>query len=105
MKYVRAANANKMAVGIDEFAAEIVLEGGSKWQRARLSPTDFQNVEGRPLPDWLDPKTMLLPRLPRQGGIGVPFIGKWSVRIAAGRVDDTTPITAVDLLPTFCEIA
>jgi len=40
-----------------------------------------------------------------QGGIGVPFIAKWPGRIAAGKIDDTTPITAVDLLPTFCEIA
>jgi len=40
-----------------------------------------------------------------QGGIGVPFIAKWPGRIAAGRVDDTTPITAVDLLPTFCDLA
>ncbi len=40
-----------------------------------------------------------------QGGIGVPFIAKWPGVIAAGKVDDTTPITAVDLLPTFCEIA
>ncbi len=40
-----------------------------------------------------------------QGGIGVPFIAKWPGRIAAGKVDDTTPITAVDLLPTFCDIA
>jgi arylsulfatase A-like enzyme len=35
----------------------------------------------------------------------VPFIAKWSGRIAAGKIDDMTPITAVDLLPTFCEIA
>ncbi len=40
-----------------------------------------------------------------QGGVGVPFFAKWPGRIAAGKVDDTTPITAVDLLPTFCEIA
>ena len=40
-----------------------------------------------------------------QGGIGIPFIARWPGRIAAGKIDDTTPITAVDLLPTFCEIA
>ncbi len=40
-----------------------------------------------------------------QGGIGVPFIARWPGRIAAGKIDDTTPITAVDLLPTFCAIA
>jgi N-acetylgalactosamine-6-sulfatase len=40
-----------------------------------------------------------------QGGIGVPFIAKWPGKIADGKIDDTTPITAVDLLPTFCAIA
>jgi N-acetylgalactosamine-6-sulfatase len=40
-----------------------------------------------------------------QGGIGVPFLARWPGRIAAGKIDDTTPITAVDLLPTFCAIA
>lgn len=40
-----------------------------------------------------------------QGGIGVPFIARWPGRIAAGRVDDCTPINAVDLLPTLCALA
>ncbi len=40
-----------------------------------------------------------------QGGIGVPFIAKWPGQIARGKIDDTTPITAVDLLPTLCGIA
>ncbi len=40
-----------------------------------------------------------------QGGIGVPFIARWPGKIRAGEIDDTTPITAVDLLPTFCSIA
>jgi len=40
-----------------------------------------------------------------QGGIGVPFIARWRGKIDAGKIDDTTPITAVDLLPTFCAVA
>ncbi len=40
-----------------------------------------------------------------QGGIGVPFIARWPGQIAAGKIDDITPITAVDLLPTFCAMA
>lgn len=40
-----------------------------------------------------------------QGGIGVPFIARWPGRIKAGRVDDKSMISAVDLLPTFCRIA
>jgi N-acetylgalactosamine-6-sulfatase len=40
-----------------------------------------------------------------EGGIGVPFIARWPGKIAAGRIEKTSPISAVDLLPTFCEIA
>ncbi len=40
-----------------------------------------------------------------QGGIGVPFVVRWPGKVAAGRIDDRTPITAVDLLPTFCALA
>ena len=40
-----------------------------------------------------------------QGGIGVPFIVRWPGQVPAGRTDDTTPVTAVDLLPTFCALA
>jgi N-acetylgalactosamine-6-sulfatase len=40
-----------------------------------------------------------------EGGINVPFIARWPGRIAAGKVDNELMISAVDLLPTFCEIA
>ena len=40
-----------------------------------------------------------------QGGINVPFIARWPGMIAAGEIDDSSLISAVDLLPTFCEIA
>ena len=40
-----------------------------------------------------------------EGGIGVPFIARWPGKIAAGKTDDTSILSAVDLLPTFCEIA
>jgi len=40
-----------------------------------------------------------------EGGVGVPFIARWPGKIAAGEVDKTSIISAVDLLPTFCEIA
>jgi len=40
-----------------------------------------------------------------EGGINVPFIARWPGHIPAGKVDDTSLISAVDLLPTFCEIA
>ena len=40
-----------------------------------------------------------------EGGIGVPFIARWPGKIAEGKVDDQTLFSAVDLLPTFCELA
>ena len=40
-----------------------------------------------------------------EGGIGVPFIARWPGKIAAGKVDNSSLISAVDLLPTFCELA
>jgi len=40
-----------------------------------------------------------------EGGVGVPFIARWPRKIAAGKVDDSSLISAVDLLPTFCELA
>jgi N-acetylgalactosamine-6-sulfatase len=40
-----------------------------------------------------------------EGGIGVPFLARWPGNIAAGKIDDSSLISAVDLLPTFCELA
>lgn len=40
-----------------------------------------------------------------EGGINVPFIARWPGKIASGAVDDRSLISAVDLLPTFCELA
>ncbi|MBC8326243.1 MAG: sulfatase-like hydrolase/transferase [Verrucomicrobia subdivision 3 bacterium] len=40
-----------------------------------------------------------------EGGVGVPFIARWPGKITAGKVDKTSIFSAVDLLPTFCEIA
>ena len=40
-----------------------------------------------------------------EGGIGVPFLARWPNKIPAGRVDKSSIFSAVDLLPTFCELA
>ncbi|MCM8534863.1 MAG: sulfatase-like hydrolase/transferase [Lentisphaeraceae bacterium] len=40
-----------------------------------------------------------------EGGVGVPFIVRWPGKVKAGAVNTLSPISAVDLLPTFCEIA
>ena len=40
-----------------------------------------------------------------EGGIRVPFIAYWPGHTPAGQVDDTTVLSGVDLLPTFCSLA
>lgn len=40
-----------------------------------------------------------------EGGIGVPFIARWPGKVPAGVIDNTNILSAVDLLPTFCELA
>ncbi len=40
-----------------------------------------------------------------EGGISTPFLVRWPGHVPAGRVDETTAIGAVDLLPTVCEAA
>lgn len=40
-----------------------------------------------------------------EGGINVPFLARWPGKIPAGVVDDVSLISAVDLLPTFLEMA
>ncbi len=37
--------------------------------------------------------------------IGVPFIARWPRKVASGRINNSALISAVDLLPTFCEVA
>ncbi len=40
-----------------------------------------------------------------EGGVRLPFIVHWPGHVPAGRVDETTVLSAVDLLPTFCALA
>ena len=40
-----------------------------------------------------------------EGGVGVPFICRWPGKIPAGKVNKTSIISAVDLLPTLSAIA
>jgi arylsulfatase A-like enzyme len=39
-----------------------------------------------------------------EAGIRLPFIVRWPGRIPAGKVDDSTVLAAVDLLPSLCAI-
>ncbi len=40
-----------------------------------------------------------------EGGIRLPFIAWWPGKVPAGRVDNQTVISAVDMLPSLCSIA
>jgi arylsulfatase A-like enzyme len=40
-----------------------------------------------------------------EGGIRLPFIARWPGKIPAGRVDDTTVLSALDMMPTLCALA
>ena len=46
---VSSAQANKLVVGIDGYAAEVQLHGGSAWEAIELSATDFKNAAGEHL--------------------------------------------------------
>lgn len=51
---VKADAANKMVVGIDDYAVEFELLGGGKWQEVILSQADFKNAAGISPADWND---------------------------------------------------
>lgn len=40
-----------------------------------------------------------------EGGVRLPFIVRWPGKVPVGKINKTTEITAVDLLPTFCAAA
>lgn len=40
-----------------------------------------------------------------EGGVNVPFIIRWPGHVNAGKVDHSSVLSTVDLLPTFCELA
>jgi hypothetical protein len=57
---VRSAQPNKLVVGIDNYATEIKLAGGNKWQRIILSAEDFQNAVKKSLAAWTGIKELRL---------------------------------------------
>jgi N-acetylgalactosamine-6-sulfatase len=40
-----------------------------------------------------------------EGGINVPFFVRWPGKVAQGNVDNVSLISAVDMLPTLCDVA
>lgn len=57
---VRAAEPNKMVVGLDQYAAEVEVKGCSGWQRVVLSPSDFRSAAGKTKIDWAGIKELRL---------------------------------------------
>ena len=51
---IKAAQANKLVVGLDTFAAEVDVVGGADWQSIVLSPENFLDASEKPLPGWKD---------------------------------------------------
>ena len=49
---VRSAQPNKLVVGLDDFAAEAPLNGGSEWQTVVLYPLDFHDATGKSFLSW-----------------------------------------------------
>lgn len=75
---VQSEQPNKLAFGLDTFAAEAVLKGGADWQLVSLSAKDFTDVSNEKLKDWSKIRELRLAPLenlngptPRQLG------GKW----------------------------
>ena len=56
---VYSAEPNKMVVGIDNYATEIKLQGGT-WQQIVLSASDFQNAGKKTLSGWSGIKELRL---------------------------------------------
>ncbi len=61
-----SVQSNKIVVGLDSYAAEILMVGDSEWQQIIFSPSDFHNALGKKMSDWnglkelrLSPKEIL----------------------------------------------
>jgi hypothetical protein len=57
---VRAEQNNKLVIRVDDFAAEVQLSGGNRWQQVALSPDDFQNLAGEGMVDWKNARQLTL---------------------------------------------
>jgi arylsulfatase A-like enzyme len=101
-------------------------DGGDNQEKLKAVMEENDKQIGR-LMDGLPPNTLLifasdngpLPTFGKQralglrggklslyeGGIRLPFIARWPNHVPAGRVDETSVIAGVDMLPTLCAIA
>jgi len=49
---VRCEKPNKLVIGIDNYAAEVKLNGGQQWHTIVLSPADLHDALDQPLREW-----------------------------------------------------
>ncbi len=78
---VLAQQPNMLVVVIDDYAAEIQLSGGDKWQSVVLLPKDFRDASGGPLGSWKTIRRLKLTPAehvrPKRGSKGKPrLVGK-----------------------------
>lgn len=57
---VLAKETNKLVIGLDDYAVEIDLKGGSEWQKISLNPADFKNASGSQLANFTNLKELRL---------------------------------------------
>ena len=60
---VLSSEANMLVIGIDDYAAEVQLTGGDKWQKIVLSTADFKNASSSQLSSWKGIKELRLGHL------------------------------------------
>jgi hypothetical protein len=63
---VKAEMSNKMIVGLDNYAAEVSLQGKNEWQGVKLSISDFKNFELESARNWQGVKQLRLDDSERQ---------------------------------------
>ncbi|MEM7013877.1 MAG: acetylxylan esterase [Verrucomicrobiota bacterium] len=49
---VKAEQANKLVIGLDEHVAEVEIAGGGEWETVKLGLSDFQSFEESALQNW-----------------------------------------------------
>lgn len=57
---IRAAQPNKLIIGLDQYAAEVDLLGNGGWESIELKPGDFKNADGGVLSGWAELKELRL---------------------------------------------
>ena len=57
---VKSEMPNKMIVGLDGHAAEVLLAGQNQWEKVRLSAGDFEDALSKPMQNWIGIKELRL---------------------------------------------